>query len=128
MILSSGLSRSYSSSSDPDAGGGMDFRTNTALRIRTANGKLKRIRFEQKDGFYQYYREGTFVRHYAGLPYPLADHTQSLSDDGQHRFASDSREERPPGNYLCVACGRLNDEPGFCDICHHSVIDPGDVF
>ena len=128
VILSSGIAHSYSSSPDPGAGSAVDysFRLNTALRVQTADGKIKRIRFEQKSGFYQYYREGTFVRHYAGLPYPLAK--IAGDEPKQPRSGRDSHEDRPLGNYLCVACGRLHPTPGFCDVCHHTIIDPKDVF
>lgn len=109
-VEESGLSRSYSASKDPGSLLHYDFRINTALRIKTDRNKIKRIRFEQKDGFYQYYHEGQHIVRLHGLPYPI-----NLDPDAPH-------------GYLCAACGGMSktlDEP--CPLCFRSLIDPKDL-
>ena len=123
IIERSGLSHSYSRSADPGSAE-YNFRLNTVLWVRTPEGKRKKIRFEEKPGFFLYYHEGTRVCHFPGLPYPLAD----ISDLKIASSKSDTHEDRPLGNYLCVACGRLRQTPDVCDCCGLSVIDPKEVF
>jgi hypothetical protein len=109
-IQQAGLSRSYSASSDPGDGMEYDFRLNTYLKIRTDSGKLRRIRFEQKRGFYQYYGEGNRVLHLHGLPYPL-----NLDREQTH-------------GCVCSACGMWVERyQPQCDACHHSLIDPNEI-
>ena len=127
VIERSGLSHSYTRSADPGSSE-YNFRLNTVLRVRTPDGKKKRIRFEQKNGFFVYYHEGKRVCHFAGLPYPLADLREPNDPPPHASPIADAREESPLGNYLCVACGRLNRAPDVCDGCGLSVIDPKDVF
>ena len=123
IVERSGLSHSYSRSADPGSAE-YNFRLNTVLRIRTPDGKHKKIRFEEKPGFFLYYHEGTRVRHFPGLPYPLADISESRAD----LLNSDTHGDRPLGSYLCVACGRLRQAPDVCDRCGLSIIDPKEIF
>ena len=126
IVERSGLSHSYSQSADPGSSE-YNFRLNTVLWVRKPDGTRKKIRFEEKPGFFLYYHEGTRVCHFPGLPYPLAD-ISGLETPSSKSSGADTREDRPLGNYLCVACGRLRKEPGICDACGLSVIDPKDVF
>ena len=109
-VEASGLSRSYSASKDPGRSLHYDFQINTALRIKTDRNKIKRIRFEQKDGFYHYYHEGTRIVRLRGLPYPI-----NLDPDAPH-------------GYVCAACGGMaqTTEDG-CPLCGYSLIDPKEL-
>ena len=133
-IVRSGLSHSYSSSADPGAGQSVSygFRLNTTLRVRSSDGKLHRIRFEEKPGFYLYYHEGNYISHIAGLPYPIADPARmidlpvggtSLDDDTTGNTVVDPRTA-----YLCAACGHFRRECTVCEHCGHSLIDPKKLF
>lgn len=107
VIESSGLSHAYRSSADPGRGMQYDFRLNTTLTVRLSSGKKMRLRFEQKNGFYQYYREGTRIGRFRGLPYPVR-----LCDDGKE-------------GYVCVACGCMHPSLlSHCEACGHTLIDP----
>jgi hypothetical protein len=87
-----------------------DFRTNTALRICLANGRKKRLRFEQKNGFYYYYYEGNEILRFHGLPYPL------------------NLDPKAPHGYLCVVCGRIHKSlQPLCDACELPLIDPAEL-
>jgi len=102
-------SRGYTPSQDPgkNAVGSYDFRVHTSLRVKGPKGGRHRIRFEQKDGFYNYYHEGNEILHLRGLPYPI-----NLDPD------------RKCGT-VCSACGTwYKDKVTHCDICRHTVIDP----
>ena len=129
-IVKSGLSHSYTSSADPGAGSSVsyDFRAHTYLVIRDKRGRLHRLRFEQKSGFYLYYYPGTYVRKFAGLPYPVRDPMRICRPSGNGVGLGDPHDDLSRG-YLCVACGSLNnhslDEP--CGRCGHSLIDPAEV-
>ena len=120
------LSRSYTTSTDPGAGNSInyDFRMHTYLVIRNRRGKRRRIRFEQKQGFYLYYYPGCYVRRFFGLPYPIRDPRQIPSAEGR----GENHDDLSRG-YLCAVCGNLNNhslkEP--CGRCGHSLIDPADV-
>ena len=109
-VVSSTLSRSYNASNDPGEGTDYDFRLNTYLKVRTDDGKIYRLRFEQKPGFYHYYHEGNHITHFHGLPYPV------------------NTDHQAPHGYVCSACGahyeQLHDR---CPNCDHSMIDPRDV-
>ncbi len=133
-IVRSGLSHSYSTSADPGAGQAVSygFRLNTSLRVRTTDGKFRRIRFEQKPGFYLYYHEGNSICHIAGLPYPIADPARmvpvprsphSLDDD-----TTGNTVVNPAGSYLCAACGTFRRELTVCEHCGHSLINPKELF
>ncbi len=109
-ILTSGLSQSYEGSKDPGflKSADYDFRLNTDLRIQRDDGKRKRLRFEQKNGFYFYYYEGTEVIKFHGLPYPVAIGNRNAHS--KHR--------------MCVACGQVNGtEEHRCQTCFHTLID-----
>ena len=133
-IVRSGLSHSYSASSDPGAAQPVshDFRLNTVLRVRTADGKIKKIRFEQKPGFYLYYHEGNFICHLSGLPYPVADPTR-MNVPPRPAFIKDEDSTGntildPRKSYVCAACGHFRHEPTVCDHCGLSLIDPKELF
>lgn len=107
-----GLSRSYSASPDPGGMNGVDydFRTNTALRLRLDNGKLRWLRFEQKSGFYHYYYEGERIAKLRGLPYPL------------------NLDPKQSKGCVCAACGAWKKEfTPSCDVCGMSMIDPREL-
>ena len=113
-VAESGLSYSYTPSATPVGRGtsrfDFDFRTNTALRIRLANGKKKRLRFEQKNGFYHYYYEGNEILRFHGLPYPI------------------NLDPTAPHGYLCVACGRIHKSmQPLCDVCNLPLVDPKEL-
>ena len=113
-IDKSGLSYSYTPSATPVGKGvsrfDFDFRTNTAIHVRLSNGRRKRLRFEQKNGFYHYYYEGNEILRFHGLPYPL------------------NLDPTAPHGYLCVACGRIHKQlQSECDACGLPLIDPKDV-
>ena len=111
VIVTSGLSHSYSASSDPGkAGMDYDFRINTALKLRTDDGKVRRLRFEQKNGFYHYYHEGNRIVRFHGLPYPI------------------NLDPTAANGFVCAACGFWSEQPiNRCDLCHHSMIDPKEL-
>ena len=109
VITENANSRGYTPSQDPGRTtvGSYDFRLHTRLRVRTADGRRKRIGFEQKDGFYSYYHEGNEILHLRGLPYPI--HL-----DPTH-----------PHGCVCSACGTwYKSYQTRCDTCHHTIIDP----
>lgn len=110
VILSSDNLHDYSPSKDPSATGALryEFRLNTAIRVKDDKQKKHRLRFEQKNGFYTYYYEGTRVIHFRGLPYPIR---------------TDEKE-----GYICVACGRIYSAyEDTCEGCSHALIDPKDL-
>ena len=111
-VIQCGSSHTYSASSDPGTTSRVDydFRLNKTLKVRLPNGKLRRLRFEQKNGFYQYYREGSELVRLYGLPYPI-----NTDPEGKN-------------GYVCAACGAWAKElPACCPACEHSVIDPRDL-
>ena len=106
-VVYSGNSRSYSPSQDP-GNSEYDFRLNTRLKIELPDGRFRRIRFEQKNGFYNYYHEGNRVLRLHGLPYPINLDTEAK--DG----------------YVCSACGTWYEKKHTrCESCNHTMIDPG---
>ncbi len=131
-IVKAGLSRSYSTSDDPKQSASYGFRLNTALRVRTPNGKIRRIRFEEKNGFYLYYHEGNYICHLSGLPYPIADPARAVPASRPARTADEDTTGNtvydPVGAYLCAACGQFYREPTVCAQCGHSLIDPKELF
>lgn len=112
-VLLSKLSHTYTATEDPIRGsrdGGYDFRLHTALILQKPNGKKKRLRFEQKIGSYQYYREGAELIRFRSLPYPI-----NLGSDAESGF-------------VCVACGRMHKHyQAHCDQCGLSLIDPREI-
>ncbi len=127
-IKRSSLAHSYTHSADPGAADPVDydFRLHTSLVVQTEQGKRRRVRFEQKPGFYLYYYEGTRICKLSGLPYPLRDPASVTStEDGNRKTHGDDLS----GGHLCVACGRLNrhlEQP--CTGCGLSLIDPCVLF
>lgn len=106
IIKSNSNSRSYSPSQDPK-NSAYDFRLNTKLKIEQSDGTTRRIRFEQKNGFYTYYYEGSEIMHLHGLPYPV-----NLDPSSQN-------------GYVCSACGTwYKEKKDRCDVCNHTIIDP----
>lgn len=111
-ILTSDLSHTYTAADAPRHAwvGTYEHRLKTSLLVRTANGKRRRIRFEQQNGSYLYYRDGAVVTRFYGLPYPVRIDAESA--DG----------------YVCVACGRHTDVlTERCEACGFSLIDPRDL-
>ena len=112
VIEYSGLSHGYTPSEDKSLlqGGNYDFRLHTVLVIRTPNGKRRRIRFEQKNGFYLYYHEGNEILRFRGLPYPL--NTDPNAENG----------------HVCSMCGFWSkDRIEHCPACYYSVISPDEI-
>jgi hypothetical protein len=108
-VKENGNSRTYSGSEDPGATSRLDydFRIKTRLKIKGRWGLPRRIRFEQKDGFFSYYHEGEQIVHLHGLPYPI-----NLDPTGKH-------------GYVCAACGTWHQEKTkHCTVCRHTMIDP----
>ena len=109
VIISTGISRS----SCEDTGNGRgdyDFRLNTVLVIAREDGQKKKIRFEQKNGFYQYYHEGNRIVRFRGLTYPLC------------------LDPAAPHGYVCSACGRWTQTyTPQCEHCNRSLIDPKEL-
>ena len=130
VVVKNQLSHSYTHSADPGAQNSVsyDFRLNTYLVIRDARGKHRRLRFEQKPGFYLYYYPGTQVCRFAGLPYPLKN-PKCEAELPPWRTIEDAHDDLS-GGFLCVACGYLNnpsaDAP--CGCCGHSLVDPAEVW
>lgn len=109
-VVDAGLSRTWSASDDPGGATDYDFRLKTRLRVRTERGRHRRIRFEQKLGFYLYYHEGNHVVHFHGLPYPI--NTDPAASAG----------------YVCSVCGHHSKERiDLCPACRKSMIDPADL-
>ncbi len=110
-VIASGISHTYTGSSDPDGtSNDYDFRTHTTLRIRLDDGRTRRLRFEQKNGFYLYYHEGERIVKFHGLPYPLnLDRTEAHGR-------------------ICSACGtHAKKGTVLCDACSLPLIDPNTV-
>ena len=109
-VVSSTLSRSYTASETPGEKTDYDFRLNTALKLCTDQGKRRRIRFEQKAGFYQYYHEDSHVVRLHGLPFPV------------------NTDPNAPHGYVCSVCGNHHKQlPDRCQCCDYSIIDPKDL-
>lgn len=112
VVEDAGLSHTYSAPSDPVKTKllNYDFRTNTRLILRRADGKQRRLSFEEKENFYWYYANGKALVKFHGLPYPVC--TDPAAPDG----------------YLCAACGRIHKKmPAFCEHCGMTVIDPKEI-
>lgn len=126
-VIDARLSRGYTASSDPGAGNPVDydFRLYTYLVIQTPKGKQRRLRFEQKPGFYLYYYPGTYVCRLFGFSYPIRDPARSAAPEKKEgRIGQDPHDDLSAG-HLCIACGYLNnrsaEEP--CGRCGHSLVD-----
>lgn len=108
-IASEKTSHTYAASSDPGAFQPVNYaeRIHVVLRIKDERGRMHRVRFEQKNGFYQYYPRGARVVRFAELPYPLrldADETVGL---------------------VCAACGEWHtSEHSVCEKCGHTLLRP----
>ncbi len=131
-VVESGLSHSYTASADPGAGNPVnyDFRLNTYLVIRDKKGKRRRLRFEQKSGFYLYYYEGNSVCRLSGLPYPIRDPGRICRPPVGQTAGTGRSNDDLSGGYLCAACGNLNNrnllEP--CGRCGLSLVDPAELW
>lgn len=112
---------------------GDDFRINTAIRITDEqSGKHRRLRFEQKNGFYALYQTGTRVCKFPLLSYPLPD-PETLSPIGENGEQADGKTNRATdqGGTLCVVCGlvsRADPTADRCPACRHTLLNPEDVF
>ena len=106
-------SRGYGASDESGAvGTHYDFRIYTVLRVRDESGKIHRIRFEEKNGFRQYYHEGERIARLSGLPYPV------------------NTDPKAKSGCVCSACGAFSEkapENGLCASCNRSLIDPKDL-
>lgn len=116
-VLRTGLSHGYSRD---------EFRLNTALVVRDeATGRRRRVRFEQKEGFYLLYRAGTRICHLSGLPYPIPD-PETLQNTTE---PAANRTDDRSGGVLCALCGHVNPRGvEICASCAHSLIRPEDLF
>lgn len=105
---------------------GDDFRLNTAIRLTdSVTGKRRRLRFEQKEGFYLLYHEGVRVCKFPFLPYPLPDPLTVPTPDPSVHNTTDNRSD----GAFCVVCGRVNPcGSAQCEVCRHSLIRPEDLF
>lgn len=109
---------------------GDDFRINTVIRITDEqSGKHRRLRFEQKNGFYALYREGTRVCKFPLLPYPLPD-PETLSPIGEPD-ENKNKGKTDGSSAFCVVCGtvdRTDPTADRCPACHHTRLRPEEVF
>lgn len=102
-VIKSATFRVYAPSDDPKRILQYDFRTMKKLTIQSADRRKHRLMFEEKDGFYNYYSEGTQVCRIAGFPYPIAMKGE---------------------NVLCICCGHLNPIGNtVCDLCDHGLVE-----
>ena len=129
-IEQSALSHTYTTTDDP---GQMktinyDFREHTYLIVRTDKGKKRRIRFEQKTGFYLYYYPGSYICRFSELPYPICDPARRCRPDVEQTRAAQRHHDDLSEGRICVACGFLNRGHEICDRCGLSLIDPKDVW
>ena len=111
-VIFSGLHHDYTHSEDPGSFNTMkyDFRLKTALTVETANGKKRKLRFEQKIGSYYAYRTGEEILRFHGLSYPI-----NVNHQKGH-------------GYVCVACGRFHQNwQEKCAVCELSLIHPDDL-
>ena len=108
-----------------------DFREHTYLIVRTDKGKKRRIRFEQKTGFYLYYYPGSYLCRFSELPYPVCDPARRCRPDAEDSYVarvSRRHHDDLSEGRMCVACGFLNRGDRVCDRCGLSLIDPNDVW
>lgn len=132
-IIRSSLAHTYAFSDDEkNADETANFRVQTALRVRCTDGKIRKLRFEQKTGFFLYYHEGNRICKFAGLRYPLADPNsipplthplKTADEDTTGKAVVD-----PSRSYLCVHCGHFYPTPTICEDCKLTLIDPKEVF
>ena len=132
-ILKAELSHTYTTSEDPGTVKALnyDFRDHTYLIIQTAKGKKRRIRFEQKTGFYLYYYPGSHVCRFSELPYPICDPARRCRPEGEETSvarAGRRHHDDLSNGRMCAACGHLNRGDQICDRCGLSLIDPGEVW
>ncbi len=132
-IVESALSHSYTTTEDPGQMKALnyDFREHTYLIVRTDKGRKRRIRFEQKTGFYLYYYPGSYICRFSELPYPICDPARRCRPEGEEtsvaRVARRHHDDLSDGR-MCAACGFLNRGDRVCDRCGLSLIDPKDVW
>ena len=129
-ILEAAISHSYTPSADPGAVKSLnyDFRDNTYLVIRTDKGKKRRIRFEQKPGFYLYYYPGSYLCRFAELPYPICDPNRQCKPEGEEIPSARKHHDDLSKGRMCAVCGFLNRGQELCDCCGLSLIDPNEVW
>lgn len=106
---------------------GDEVRLHTTLRLTDeGTGRRRRLRFEQKDGFYLLFHEGVRVCKLSGLPYPLPD-PQTVPD----LTAPDT--DRPntakSADRFCVVCGRVESPVAErCAGCGYSLLHAEELF
>ena len=132
-IEQSALSHTYTTTEDPGQMKTLnyDFREHTYLIVRTDKGKKRRIRFEQKTGFYLYYYPGSYLCRFSELPYPVCDPARRCRPDAEDSYVarvSRRHHDDLSEGRMCVACGFLNRGDRVCDRCGLSLIDPNDVW
>jgi hypothetical protein len=132
-ILRAELSHTYTTSEDPHTVKALnyDFRDHTYLIIQTDKGKKRRIRFEQKTGFYLYYYPGSYVCRFSELPYPICDPARRCRPEGEEtsvtRVARRHHDDLSNGR-MCAVCGHLNCGDQICSVCGLSLIDPVEIW
>jgi hypothetical protein len=126
------LSHTYTTTEDPGQMKSLnyDFREHTYLIVRTDRGKRRRIRFEQKTGFYLYYYPGSYICRFSELPYPICDPARRCRPDTEESATRETKRHHDDlsNGRICVACGFLNRGHEICDRCGFSLIDPNDVW
>ena len=129
-ILEAAISHSYTPSADPGTVKSLnyDFRDNTYLVIRTDKGKKRRIRFEQKPGFYLYYYPGSYLCRFAELPYPICDPNRQCKPEGEEIPSARKHHDDLSNGRMCAVCGFLNRGQESCDCCGLSLIDPNEIW
>jgi len=132
-ILEAELSHTYTTSEDPREVKVLnyDFREHTYLVIQTDKGKKRRIRFEQKTGFYLYYYPGSHICRFSELPYPICDPARRCCPEGEDTYVTRvtrRHHDDLSNGRMCVACGFLNRGDQICDKCGLSLIDPSEVW
>ncbi len=132
-IIRSSLAHTYSASDgEKSEDETANFRVQTALRVRCTDGKIRKLRFEQKPGFFLYYHEGNHICKFAGLRYPLADPASMPPLTHPLKTADEDTTGKtvvdPSRSYLCVCCGHFYPTPTVCEDCKLTLIDPKEVF
>ena len=132
-IIRSSLAHTYAASEDEkNADETANFRVQTVLRVRCTDGKIRKLRFEQKPGFFLYYHEGNRVCKFAGLRYPLADPESLPAPPRPQKTADEDTTGKTIADLsrfsVCVFCGHFYPTPTVCENCGHSLIDPNEVF
>ena len=109
------MSRTYGRGVSREGRIKVDYQTLRILKIREANGKCRKLRFQLfDDGYDLYYREGDEVIYFRGTRYPLC------------------AEAEKRGEHICVLCGVRVNEPrhfgereanlDYCEACKKTLV------